>query len=58
MTQLSDILVKKYKDGYRAEHIPTKLVAYDETSSLLAVFELGREVERQLEFQFEALENF
>ena len=46
------VKVKKLADKWEATHLPTRL-NYKHDEKLMAVFELGRLVEKQLCFKFE-----
>jgi hypothetical protein len=46
------VKVKKLADKWEATHLPTRL-NYKHDEKLMAVFELGRLVEKQMDFEFE-----
>lgn len=47
-----EFYVEKVKGKFRAFHIPTKL-EYTDESKEVACFELGKLVERQMQFKFD-----
>jgi hypothetical protein len=48
---LKTVKVKKLADKWEATHVPTRLT-YRHVEKLMAVFELGKLVERQQKFEF------